>query len=161
MNSFESALSIFNIKICYFIRRLFLRSLGANISNDLKIEKGAKFRNADQLSIGQNVYINNWFWCNAKGGISIGNDVLFGPNVTIHSSNHRYDDPNLAINRQGHVDAAVLIENNIWIGAGVTILPGASICSGCIIGASSVVTGSILKKGLYAGVPAKLIKELK
>lgn len=132
----------------------------------MKIGKGFllygnwKFYNSDKLSIGDNVFINDNFWCNAKGSISIGDDVLIGPNVVIHSSNHNYSDIYKKIRHQGHTDKKVVIGNNVWIGASVIILPGVEICNNVVIAAGSIVTKSIVSSGVYGGIPAKFIKSI-
>jgi len=106
------------------------------------------------------VFINDNFWCNAKGGVEIGNDVLIGPNVVIHSSNHRFSDKNKLIRQQGHDNRAVVIGNNVWVGANVVIVPGVIVGEGCVIGAGSIVTKNLDSKSVYVGNPAKKIKDL-
>jgi len=111
------------------------------------------------LSIGDNVAINNDVWINACGSVSIGNYVLVGPKVIIHSANHRYDNPNVPIQRQGHTFKEVIIGDDVWIGAGVIILPGVKIGKGAVIGAGSVLTKNVSPYTVVAGVPARKIKK--
>ena len=59
---------------------------------------------------------------------------------------------------QGHVPGKVVIEDNVWIGAGVVVCPGAHIGGGAVIGAGSVVAGEIPPKAVAVGVPAKVMK---
>ena len=75
----------------------------------------------------------------AAGGITIGNDVLFGPDVKIWSANHRFNDTDKPIRAQGYKYRKVIIGNNVWIASNVFIMPGVEIGDGCIISAGSVV----------------------
>lgn len=92
-----------------------------------------------------------------QGGVSIGTDVLLGPHVTIVSENHNWSDDARAIREQGESREQVVIGNDCWLGAGVTVLAGARIGDGCVIAANAVVRGSLEPFGVYAGVPARRI----
>jgi acetyltransferase-like isoleucine patch superfamily enzyme len=94
----------------------------------------------------------------AAGGLKIGSNVIIGQNVRIHAENHEYSDKNIPIKEQGINRKGIIINDDVWIGSGVVILDGVEIGSGCIIGANAVVTKSTDKFGIYAGIPAKLIK---
>lgn len=137
-----------------------LRVAGAKVGKDVLIFGWPSVYNAQNLEVGSGVFINDGFWCNAKGGVAIRDDVIMGPGVIIHSSNHVYDDPNIAIKLQGHIDKPVVIGENVWVGARVTILPGVTVCSRVVLAAGAVVAADINIPGVYGGVPAKLIKKL-
>lgn len=111
-----------------------------------------------KVSVGNNVHINARCWFSGGGGLSIGDNVLIGPHVIIHTANHNYTNLSVPMNEQGHTFKEVIIEDDVWIGAGATILPGVTIKKGCIIGAGAVVTKSTESFAIYAGVPAKKIK---
>lgn len=136
----------------------WLRFLGARIGTGVLIFRRCRVYNTGNLTIGRKVFINDNFWCNAKGGVSISDEVLIGPNVVIHSSNHNFEDRHLLISEQGHTDLPVLIGRDVWLAAGCIILPGAVIPDGCVIAAGSVVTGTLEQTGVYAGVPARWIR---
>lgn len=142
------------------IRVWLLRVAGANVGHNVLIFSNAKVYNAANLRIGDNVFLNDNFWCNAKGGVIIERDVIMGPSVIIHSANHNYNDPDVPIRLQGHSDKPVHIKENVWVGAGVTILPGINICSRTILAAGAVVSSNIEISGIYGGVPAKIIKKI-
>ncbi|MDF4738276.1 acyltransferase [Vibrio parahaemolyticus] len=146
------------------IRSIFfwfmLKATGVKIESKVYFSSGVKIYNRDKLKIGNNVFINDYFWCNAKGGVNIGNDVLIGPNVTIHSSNHNYANSGKPFRLQGHTDKQVNIGCNVWLCASVVISPGVSICDNVVVAAGSVVTKNITKSGVYGGVPAKFIKNI-
>ena len=113
------------------------------------------------LKIGSSVSINSNVILSAadNGEIIIGNDVLIGPNVVIRSSNHQYKDKDMSINRQGHTGGNISIEDDVWIGANVVLLPDIVIGRGSVIGAGAVVNNDIPPYVLAGGIPAKVIKE--
>lgn len=92
------------------------------------------------------------------GGIELGDDVIVGNFVSMHSENHNCSDTEIPIRLQGTTHKGIKIGNNVWIGAKVTILDGVQIGNGCVIGAGSVVTKSFPDNSVIAGVPAKLIR---
>lgn len=110
------------------------------------------------IRLGNNTAIGAQSFLGGQGGITIGNDVIMGPQVKIFSENHQYDDPAILIRKQGVTRKGVVIDDNCWIGAGATILDGVSIARGCVIAAGSVVTKSIPENSFAAGVPATIIK---
>lgn len=110
------------------------------------------------ITIGDRTGISARAYFAGQGGITIGNDVIMGPNVQVFSENHAFADPNLTIKEQGVVKDPVVIGNNCWIGGGATILAGVHIGDGCVIAAGSVVTKSVAANSIVAGVPAKVIK---
>lgn len=110
------------------------------------------------ITIGHRTGIGSRAFLAGQGGITIGNDVITGPNIQIFSENHNFSDLALTIKEQGVTKQATTIGNNCWIGGGVTILAGVTIGDGCIIAAGSVVTKSYPANSVLAGVPAKLVK---
>ncbi|MDB5011281.1 MAG: hypothetical protein JWQ06_2070 [Mucilaginibacter sp.] len=110
------------------------------------------------ITIGNRTGISARAYLAGQGGITIGSDVIMGPNVQIFSENHNFSDLSLTIKEQGVTKEAVTIGNNCWIGAGTIILAGVNIGDGCVIAAGSVVTKSMPANSIAAGVPAKVIK---
>ncbi len=116
---------------------------------------GEGFTCGDYCGLGTNAFYG------AAGGITIGNNVIIGNYVTMHSENHNYSDTNIPIRLQGTNHKGIVIGNDCWIGAKVTILDGVHIGDGCVIAAGSVVTKSFPKNVVIAGIPAHIIKERK
>ncbi len=110
------------------------------------------------LRIGNNSAIGAYSFIGAQGGVSIGNNVIMGPRVSIHAENHRYEDPRIPIRLQGETRQGIIIEDDCWIGAGAIILDGVHIESGCVVAAGSVVTKDVPAYAIVAGVPARIIK---
>ena len=113
-----------------------------------------------KLKIGNNVSINRGCVLHAGGAIEIGNDVLIGPNVTIYSQNHNFENTTIPINQQGYTTKKVSIGNNVWIASNVTILPGVTIANNCVIGANTLVTKNIEENSVVVGNPCKVIKKI-
>ena len=113
------------------------------------------------IKIGSHCSVNAFTIIHGSGGVVIGNNVLIAPHCMIVSQNHVFENPNLTIREQGVVNGKIVICDDVWIGAGVKILAGVTISRGCVIAANSVVTKDTDPWGVYAGVPAKLIKSRK
>lgn len=110
------------------------------------------------IQIGDNVSLNDYTVLLGHGGIRIGNDVRIAAHVVMASFEHGYDDVDVPIRRQANVKKPIIVEDDVWIGAGAKILGGAHIAKGCVIGANSVVKGQTVPFGVYAGAPARLVK---
>lgn len=95
---------------------------------------------------------------NGQAMVTIGNNCAIACDVKFLTTNHDFSDTN---RRAGKVyGKEIIIEDGCWIGAGATILPGTHIYQGVVIAAGSVVRGEIESNSIYAGIPAKKIKEL-
>lgn len=94
---------------------------------------------------------------NAGTDITIGEDTMLGGYCYLQSSNHGTR-RGMTIKSQQHKYAPISIGSDVWLGGNVTVLPGASIGDGAILGAKSVVGGNVPEYEMWAGVPAKFIK---
>lgn len=110
------------------------------------------------LRLSDNVFMNRGVIITAPALVSIGSNVLIGPYCVINSGNHIYADPQRLVREQGHKEAPITIEDDVWIGAQVCILAGVTIGKGAVIGANAVVNKSVPANTVVAGVPAKPIK---
>ena len=109
------------------------------------------------ITIGKNVFINACCKFQDQGGITIGDGVLIGHNVTLATLNHDTR-PEF---RQYIYPKPIKIGNNVWIGSNAAILQGVTIGDGAIIGAGAVVVKNVAENTVVAGIPAKIIKEIK
>lgn len=135
--------------------------IGDNVSilNNTIIECTGVIRSLGEgLIIGNNVGIAQNCFIQVRGKVTIKNNVIFGPNVSIFSENHvfKYDD--LPIKNQGETRDGVMIGEGVWIGTRSVILDGVTIGDNSIIAAGSIVTKDIPPYAIAGGVPAKIIK---
>jgi acetyltransferase-like isoleucine patch superfamily enzyme len=112
----------------------------------------AVFVAPQHISVGENVVINFHTWINGAGGVQIGDDVIMGPYVIVHSANHRFDRLDMPIREQGHEFNEVIIENNVWIGARALILPGTRIGAGSVIAAGAIISKVIPENSVVMNV---------
>jgi serine acetyltransferase len=109
-------------------------------------------RIGDRCTIGRGSHIVGHY------NIDIGDDVWTGPYVYITDQNHDYTDVTVPIGRQWPLDAEVHIGSGSWLGAGVAVLPGASIGAHVVIAAGSVVRGVIPDRCVAVGTPARVVR---
>ncbi len=107
-----------------------------------------------QITFGKQVFINHSFTAMSIGGIEIGDNVQIGPHVTIVTDNHDLE------NRYVLKCRTVVIEDNVWIGAGASIMPGVRIGENAVIAGGSVVTKDVPANTVAGGNPAKAIRTL-
>ncbi len=115
-----------------------------------------------RLELGEMVSINNNVFIHAVGGVRIGNNCVLSVGTTILSTGENIEQwINRSVNEDIHVNAPVNIGNNVWLCANTTICAGVTIADNSVVAAGSVVTKDLSKPGaLYAGVPAKYIRDL-
>ena len=110
------------------------------------------------INIGRDSFINNGVFFHNYSTITLGKNVFVGPEVMITTVSHEVGDSSCratALKSQ-----PITIKDGSWIGTRAVILPGVTIGEGCIIAAAAVVTKNCQPNGLYAGVPARRIKDL-
>lgn len=146
-------------KIAMLRRFVLLKTLAKKVGMNVAVFPGVYFENIENLSIGDNVSIHQMCYIDAEGDIEIGDNVSIAHRSTILSSNHGYEDISMPIKYQEMVLAKTILDDDIWIGCGCTILAGVHIGSGCVIGANSTVTHNIEAKSVAVGSPTRIIKK--
>jgi len=111
------------------------------------------------LVIGNHVGIAQNCFIQVRGKVTIGDSVIFGPNVSIFSETHIFDDPELPVSVQGETRKGVTIESGAWLGTRSTILDGVTIGKNSIVAAGSIVTRDVPPYAVVGGVPAKILKQ--
>lgn len=159
---------------CYFRYPLYLHggkyiTIGEGSGSDQRLRLdawdeflGDKF--IPEIIIGENVSIQKDCHIGAIDKIVIGNNVLIASKVYISDHSHgKITKEALSLppsKRKLYSKGPVIIENNVWLGEGVVVLPNVTIGENSIIGANAVVTKSIPKNSVVAGNPARIIREL-
>ena len=117
--------------------------------------------------LGQNFYSNYNFTVLDCGPVTIGDNVMCGPGVTIANAMHplQWQQRNPRTQKDGQFTTVefskpVVIGNNCWLASNVTVCPGVHIGNGCVIAAGAVVTDDIRDNSLAAGVPAKVLSNI-
>jgi acetyltransferase-like isoleucine patch superfamily enzyme len=165
------------------LRLMVYRLLGMKIATPNRMEGRGRVRRCSQIEIGShNAFTQGaWLWPNnveydgvrirignrnyfnrnlmidACGLVEIGDQNMFGPDVYIADSNHRFG-PGIAPNEQPMDAGQVKIGNRCWIGARVVILKDVELGDGCVVGAGAVVTKSVPPGAVVAGVPARALR---
>ena len=110
------------------------------------------------ISIGRDSFIGIGCVLTSKIGLSIGRDALIAEYVTIRDQDHRFP-IGKRIRESGFDCTPVLIGDDVWVGAKSTVLRGAKVGTGAVIGAHSLVRGGVAENTVVAGAPARMIKE--
>jgi acetyltransferase-like isoleucine patch superfamily enzyme len=112
---------------------------------------------AEKIECGGDVAFGEFCHIRANGGLRIGSRVMIASHVVITTRSHPIDLPRYAI----PVDAAIQIGDDVWIGAGAVILPGVSVGDGAVVAAGAVVSENVPPHCVVAGVPARVIRQLR
>jgi maltose O-acetyltransferase len=134
------------------------RTLQGHYGKGVRIDMGCAFAVVEGIHIGDWVYIGPDARMNGAGWLWIGSNVAIGPHVTIYTTNHCYDRSEFVPYDERLKLGPVRIEDHVWIGGNVVIVPGVTIGAGAVIGAGSVVTRDVPQCAVVAGNPAKVLK---
>lgn len=138
-------------------RAILCRFMFKKCGRNINVEQGALF--GYNVEIGDNSGIGINCRLHTSGGIIIGDNVMMGPDVVVISQNHKHNDIAKPMIEQGYERVPVIIEDDVWIGTRVIILPGVRIGRSSIIGAGAVVTKDFPPFSIVGGNPAKIIKK--
>lgn len=152
-----SKLNRLNYENAEQIRTLFSELVGYEVDDTFVLIPPFFSTGGDNLRIGRNVFINQNCTIYDLGGVDIGDDVMIGPNVSVITSGH----PIAPSHRQAGVTAEpIVIERNVWVAAGVTIIGGVTVGENSVIAAGSVVTRDVPRDSLVGGNPARVIRSI-
>lgn len=128
----------------------------AQCGDGLHLYAPCEITSPETMSVGENVHINRNAFIRAEGGLTIGNHVHIARHLIIYTINHNYKGDALPYDHTV-IKKPVVIEDNVWIGIRVTIVPGVHIGEGVIVGAGSVVTRDVPPLAIVGGAPAQII----
>jgi len=140
------------------IRYLCIHRLARSCGEKVIIGPGTFFHFPQRMDLGTNVYINPLCHIQACGDLKIGNGVLIAHQCTIMSGDHRFDVPGKMIFESGGTESPIVLEDDVWLGAGVRVMQGVTIGTGSIVGAGGIVTKDIPPGQIALGVPAKVVR---
>ncbi|GEM66500.1 putative lipopolysaccharide biosynthesis O-acetyl transferase WbbJ [Sphingobacterium mizutaii NBRC 14946 = DSM 11724] len=154
------------IRFPFYIRGRRYIKVGNNLTTGYNCRLDAfPFKNdINLIEIGNDVQINDYVHIASIESVKIGNNVLIASKVFITDHNHgnysgdNQDSPLVTPNSRPIISKPVIIEDNVWLGEQVCVLPGVKIGRGTIIGTMSVVTKDIPPFSIAIGIPAKVIK---
>lgn len=140
-------------------REKILKKMFAEIGDDCYIEPPFHANwGGKNVHFGNGVYANFNLTMVDDCDIFVGNNVLFGPNVTVSAGTHPIH-PELR-SKQAQYNIPIHIGNNVWIGANSVILPGVNIGDNSVIGAGSIVTKDIPSNVVAVGNPCRVLREI-
>jgi acetyltransferase-like isoleucine patch superfamily enzyme len=133
------------------------------IGTDTLLEPGCWLTLAPEASIriGAGCFLNRNTMLAAHERIEIGDHTMFANGCFVGDADHRFDDRDLPITRQGFTSKGpVRIGSNCWFGVNCVVTSGVTIGDRCVIGANSVVTGDIPPGSIAAGAPAAVVRAI-
>lgn len=135
-----------------------IKKLIGHVRNDFYIEPPFRCDYGYNISIGENFYSNYNCTILDCAKVTIGNNVMFAPNVSLFTAGHpiHYESRNAFIEYAFPIN----IGDNVWIGGGVIVNPGITIGDNVVIGSGSVVTKDIASNSIAVGNPCKIIREI-
>jgi acetyltransferase-like isoleucine patch superfamily enzyme len=129
---------------------------GVSLDNGVVIVTGGPVKHG-KVTIRANTYVNRYTIFDGHESIDIGRRCMIGPHCYITDGDHSKE-PGRPVQAQPMRTAPVVLEDEVWIGSHVVILPGVRIGKGAVIGAGSVVTASIPANAIAVGVPARVTR---
>lgn len=155
-------------KVSHAMYRFFafpvIRASLGKCGKNVRVAKGS-FSGIQNIEIGNNVFLGTGFaLLSSRAKIIIGDDVMFGPGVTVVTGDHRtdiLDRPMITVTDSEKItdnDKDVVFEGDNWVGANAIILKGVTVGKGSVISAGAVVTHNVPAYAIVGGVPAKVIR---
>lgn len=139
-------------------RLQLLRSIMGSLGESCWIEPPLRVAYGTHIHIGNHFYANFNLTVVDDATVTIGDNVMIAPNVTLATAGHPID-PDIRITGQ-QFSLPIVIEDNVWLGTGVIVNPGVTIGRNSVIGAGSVVTKSIPPDVVAAGVPCRVLRPI-
>lgn len=112
------------------------------------------------IKIGNDSLVGEYSIIRGQGGVRIGDRVYTSPFTQIIAVNHVFDDPNRPFVEQGITAEGIVIEDDVWLGAGAVITDGVRVGKGAVVAAGAVVTQDVAPHTVVGGVPAKPIRKI-
>ena len=137
------------------VRALFSELIGKKVDDSFLLIPPFYATGGPDTRIGRNVFVNQNCTFYDLGGLDIADDVMIGPNVSLITSGHPLEPSR---RRAFTIAKPIVIERNVWIAAGATIIGGVTLSENSVVAAGSVVTKNVPANSLVGGNPAKVIR---
>ncbi|RUV33418.1 MAG: sugar O-acetyltransferase [Mesorhizobium sp.] len=139
------------------VRTLFSELIGRKVDDSFLLIPPFYTTGGSDIRVGRNVFINQNCTFYDLGGLDIADDVMIGPNVSLITSGH----PVEPSRRRAFTTAKpIVIERNVWIAAGATVIGGVTVGENSVVAAGSVVTRNVPPNTLVGGNPANVIRSI-
>lgn len=152
--------SCFSGSVSVLIRYLIFSSRVGRFSKNTYIGTCVVLKNLEGLHVGKNLSIHDFCYIDAVGKIIIGDNVSIAHGCSLVSFNHTWAEADTSIKYNPVKLSPIVIQDDVWIGCGVRIMPGVEIGSRSIVAAGSVVLSDVPSHCVVAGVPAKVVKHI-
>src|ERR1700756_4350158 len=139
------------------IRALFSELIGKKVDESFLLIPPFYTAGGNEIRVGRNVFVNQNCTFYDLGGLDIADDVMVGPNVSILTASHPVEPSQ---RRSTTIGKPVVIEKNVWIAAGATIIGGVTVGENSVVAAGSVVTKDVPPNTLVGGNPARIIRSI-
>ena len=139
------------------IRIVFSDLIGKKVHDSFSLIPPFYTTGGEDIRVGRNVFINQNCTMYDLGGIDIGDDAMIGPNVSIITSSHPIEPSK---RRDFVIAKRIVIERNVWIAAGATIIGGVTVGENAVVAAGSVVTKDVPPNTLVGGNPARVLRSI-
>ncbi|MBY4714846.1 sugar O-acetyltransferase [Burkholderia cepacia] len=139
------------------VRALFGELIGTQVDDGFVLIPPFHATGGTGMKLGRNVFVNQNCTFYDLGGLAIGDDVMIGPNVSLITSGHPVEPSR---RRDFVVAKPIVIERNVWIGAGATIIGGVTVGENSVVAAGAVVTRDVAPNVLVGGNPAAVIRSI-
>lgn len=139
-------------------RRRVLEETFGTLGDDVWVEPPLFVAYGSHTHVGSGVYANTGLTIVDDSEVRIGDRVMFGPHVTIATAGHPLHPETRATGQQ--FSAPVVIEDDVWLGSHVSVLPGVTVGRGSVVAAGAVVTANVPPWVVVAGVPATIVRRI-
>jgi acetyltransferase-like isoleucine patch superfamily enzyme len=139
------------------VRTLFSELIGKPVDESFVLVPPFYTTGGVDIRVGRNVFVNQNCTFYDLGGLDIADDVMIGPNVSLITSGHPIEPSQ---RRAGVTASPIVIERNVWIAAGATIIGGVTVAENSVVAAGSVVTRDVPPNTLVGGNPARVIRSI-
>lgn len=140
------------------LRIRLLRAAGVEIERHLELFSGLRVTGEGRLTIGDGCFINHDCLIDAAADVTIGRHVALANRVALLTSGHEIGDPRARAGER--VLRPIVIGDGAWLGAGATVLGGVTVGAGAVVAAGALVRTDVPPHTLWAGVPARQVREL-